>query len=117
MYLTHRRGDTFRRSFRLDGDWEGADFSEVKFTMRRQLPAATATDAGAIQVTKTGGGITFDVDDPALGYIVVAAAALDQIDVGDYHWDLQGTVSGSPQQVYTLDSGKLKLCPDITRVP
>ncbi len=117
MYLTHTRGDTLRRSFRLDGDWVGSDFAEVKFTLRRQLPVSTATDAGTVQVTKTGGGITFDVDDPALGYVVVAASALDQLATGDYHYDLQATVSGSPQQVYTLDSGKLKLVPDVTRVP
>jgi hypothetical protein len=112
------RGDTFIKSFTLGNSWTGAMFTGgVKFTMRRR-PASEAvtsdTDA-LVTVSTTGGEIEFDVGDDALGTITIPASTTNSWPVGSYYWDLQGVVTGSPNRVYTVDAGEIRVLSDVTR--
>jgi hypothetical protein len=114
----HVRGDSFDRTFGLTGEWLGAQFSQIKFTIRKKLPATADLDTDVLaQVTKTGGGIQFDPLDDASGFVSIAASVTNLWEPGVYFWELQGTVAGSPQKVYTLESGKLNVVSDLTRIP
>lgn len=110
------RGDTFSYEFTLSSGWSGATFSQVKFTIRRAIPASSVTtDAGAAgQVTKTGGGITFTGGDPDVGTVVIAPSVTNTWEATRHEWDLQGTTAGGT--VYTIDQGEIEVVGDVTRV-
>jgi hypothetical protein len=111
----HRRGDTFSYSVTLGGDWVFADFTGgMKFTLRRHVPASSVTtdDDATDQATTdddeiTGSGATVT--------IVIPASRTTSWPAGKLYWDLQGVVTGTPDEVYTIDSGTISIEADITR--
>ncbi len=112
---SHRRGDTFSRTFTLSNGWTGATFTGgVKFTVRESIPASSVvTDDGALaQVSVAGGGIVFAAE---VGTVTIAASVTTTWPAKRVYWDIQGVVDGSPDQVYTIDSGDISILPDITR--
>lgn len=112
----HKRGDTFTRVFTLTSPWTNSSFTEIWFTLRSTVPTSTVTDdTDAVgQVTKTGGGITFDVGG-TVGTVKIAATATNSWPVSNLYWDLQGHVPGSPDEIYTIDDGRLQITADVTR--
>jgi hypothetical protein len=111
------RGDTFRYSFTLSDTWTGESFTGgVKFTIRLSAPStSTVTDTDAVhQSASTGASpeITFVGN---VGTIVIPAATTTAWVPRTYYWDLQGIVDASPDIVYTIDSGTIKVTYDITR--
>lgn len=111
----HRRGDTFRRTFQLGNDWVGSDFTGgVKFTLRTAIPASSVTDdTGAIyQASVAGGEISIT---GANGVIVIAAEDTHEWPAENLHFDLQGTITGTPNVVHTIDQGTIRILGDVTR--
>jgi hypothetical protein len=117
---TCMRGDGFRMTFTLENDWLGVNFDEMKFTVRKRIPPSSVTsdtDSDVLaQVTKTGGGITFDPLDDTQG----AAAVLSDVTTAwpggaRVYWDLQGQVNGDPKSPYTIGRGTFTVAGDVTR--
>lgn len=112
---SHIRGDTFTYSFSLASPWTGATFSGgVKFTLRTSMPASSVTDDNDAvdQASTTDGEIVFSGAD---GTITIPASRTTSWPARKLLWDLQGVVSGSPDTVYTIDSGYILILGDITR--
>jgi hypothetical protein len=111
----HTRGDTFDYDFTIGAGWVFADFTGgLKWTLRKRPPSSSTTsDTDAIdQATTTGGEIT---GSGTAGTVLIPASRTTAWDTGTLYWDLQGIVSGSPNRVYTLDSGTIRILADITR--
>jgi hypothetical protein len=113
------RGDTFVYTFTLGGGYTGATFTGgVKWTLRATVPGVGSVaddpdDSEVVaQASVAGGEITFD---GAVGTINIPASATTTWPVKRLYWDLQGVVSGSPDEVYTIDSGSIVVKADITR--
>jgi hypothetical protein len=111
----HYRGDTFDYDFTLGAGWVFADFTGgLKFTLRTRAPSSSTTsDADAVdQATSGGGGIT---GSGTSGNVLIPASRTTAWPSGRLYFDLQGIVSGTPNRVYTLDSGTITIVADITR--
>lgn len=111
----HRRGDTFVYRFSLGNGWVGADFTGgVKFTLRSSIPnSGTTTDDDAIeQASVAAGEIVFS---GATGVITIPASRTTSWPAASLHWDLQGVISGTPDVVYTIDDGAIRIKADVTR--
>lgn len=109
-----RRGDTFEYSFTLTNSWVGSDFTGgFVFTLRESVPSSSVTtDAGAVyQASVAGGQIVFV---GAAGTITIPNSVTNTWPAKTLHWDMQGKITvGS--KVHTIDSGEIKILPDITR--
>jgi hypothetical protein len=119
-----RRGDTFARTFTLSVGWTGAMFTGgMAFTLRRSVPASSVvSDADAVdQATAAGGEITFagagTSEDPCVATITIPASRTNSWPARELYFDVEGTVSGSPDVVHTLDSGTIPILADVTRGP
>lgn len=124
----HRRGDTFGteqipRRFTLAPGLTGATFTGgVRWTLRSKVSDSDDSFVDqASSVGGEGGEITFTgagtAEDPCIGSIVIQASRTEAWPARDLPWDLEGRISGDPEQVVTLDSGELPVLPDITRGP
>ena len=113
---SHPRGDPLELPFVLEDGFIGDDFSEIKFTVRKRLPASSEiTDASANgQAALTGGGIVMSSDTE--GTITILSAVTTTWSPGNYYWDLQGTLD-SNDEPYTIDQGVLPVHADVTRAP
>jgi hypothetical protein len=115
VLASHRRGDTFSYTITLGDGWVGADFTGgMKFTLRERVPDSSVTtdDDAMDQATSGGGEIT---GSGATVTIVIPASRTTSWKAKQLYWDLQGVVSGSPDEVYTIDYGTIPILPDITR--
>lgn len=114
----HYRGDPFDYDFVLGNGWVGTDFTGgLKFTLRTTQPgSSTVTDTDAVdQATSAATEITFS---GANGNVLIPSSRTTAWPVGKgLYWDLQGTITGPPQRVYTIDSGRVLIVADITRAP
>lgn len=112
----HYRGDTFDYDFTIGSGWVFADFTGgLKFTLRTRAPSSSTTaDTDAVdQATSSGGEIT---GSGTAGNVLIPASRTTAWPAGGkLYWDLQGIVTGSPNRVYTLDSGTIVILSDITR--
>lgn len=110
-----RRGDTFRRSFTIGNGWTSSQFETLKFSVR-ETPAIEGVDDDDDligQATVAGGGIVFSTG--TAGVVTIAASVTTTWPTGRVYWDLQATVAGPPQRVYTVDSGFFQVKRDVTR--
>jgi len=112
-----KRGDTLiTPTFTLINGWVASNFTGgIWFTVRDTLaPADDVTDSGAIgQVSVAGGGIVFS--STTEGVVTIAASVTTEWTPGNKYWDLQGVITGPPQRVHTLASGRILVASDITR--
>lgn len=111
----HFRGDTFDYDFTIGSGWVFADFTGgLKFTLRTRAPSSsTVADTDATdQATSAGGEVT---GSGTAGNVLIRASRTTTWPTGRLYWDLQGIISGSPNRVYTIDSGTITIVADITR--
>jgi hypothetical protein len=106
------RSDTFVKVFTLGNGWVGSDFTGgIKFTIRDRVPEVDVVDdTGAI----------LSVDESYMSFVgavgtLTIPASMTNIQTGRLYWDIQGTVTGSPNYVKTIDSGTMSVSGDITR--
>lgn len=111
------RGDTLiTPPFTLINGWVASNFTGgIWFTVRDKPAAADdVTDADAIgQVSVAGGGIVFS--STTEGVATIAASVTTAWSLGNKYWDLQGVITGPPQRVHTLASGRIFVGSDVTR--
>lgn len=109
------RGDDFRYDFTLGNGWVGADFTGgVKFTLRDGIPASTVVsdDDAVDQATTDDGDLTIT---GTAGSIVIPGERTTAWQAKRLQWDLQGTITGTPDRVYTIDRGEILIVGDVTR--
>jgi hypothetical protein len=109
------RGDTFRRPITLESPWVLADFTGgIRCTVKASLED---DDPGAGQVSLTAtadGSITFATTTE--GTVRFNPSVTETWEPGRrYNWDVQGIVTGSPNDVFTLARGTFRVQADATR--
>lgn len=112
---SHKRGDTFRCSTTLSGDWTASDFTGgLRMVFRTSVPPSTeTTDDAAVDVASTTGGeITADGTDVS---IEIPASRTTSWPAKKLLWELQGVISGEEPEVHTLAEGTILITPDIAR--
>lgn len=106
------RSDTFVKIFTLGNGWVGSDFTGgIKFTIRDSVPDGDVTDDTDAILSVDESYMSFA---GAVGTLTIPAS-MTSIQLGRLYWDIQGTVTGSPNYVKTIDSGHMKVTGDVTR--
>ncbi len=110
----HYRGTDFTYYFSLGNEWLGSMFDELKFTIRRRIPASNVLNDTNIvgQASLSREQIVFDIDNGALGTVFIPASKNRSWPLGIFPWDFKAKVGDS---IYTVDAGTVEIVGDLTR--
>lgn len=115
--LEMKRGDKATIEIRDTVDKDGNPFAwtgwTVRFTAKERVSDADV-DAVIAKTSATAGD--FDLLAAGSADVLIVPADTDTLEATTVlHWDVQVTLDADPTEVYTLDSGTLKVAADITR--
>jgi hypothetical protein len=109
-----KRGDTkkIRLAF-TDGNGTAIDITGWQFWLTLKNDLSDLDAAAVLQVMTTVGD--YVDDDAANGIVYIVATSSDTaIATGSYHYDIQRVIAGTPPDVLTILSGKVKVTQDVT---
>ena len=109
-----KRGDTKTYKFLFTKNNAPLDITgwDVWCTFKTD-PETQPDNEAVLQVQATAGGHI--ADDPVNGVMYLTLTSIDTaIDVGQYFYDFQRVIPGSPPNVVTLDSGQVTIEQDVT---
>jgi hypothetical protein len=110
------RGDTTPFILTLDDtSYDLSAVTEIYFTAK---VSPSDADPGLFQLTKSAGQIVVDGAQPWKATIRPLRSSTNTLTATTtLYWDVQVSVTGSPDTTETVDSGTLIVKPDITRAP
>jgi len=104
------RGDTKTYKF----NFPGVDITDWTIWLTLKIDELSSDAAAAIQVSSTAGDNV--LDDPINGimYVTIPSDQSGTLEPGQYFYDFQRVIQGSPPDVRTLLAGQVEIYTDIT---